>query len=543
MRRISIGPASLWMVVFQVCLVLLRPANCQVLSDIASANSNPKNTVSGNVVNAVTGEPIRHALVQLNEIGEYLALTDSSGQFEFDDLPPGQATVIVRKPGFFSKEELTQGHTGPTFVSVGQDGASLSLKLFPQGVIYGHVKNPEGEPIERVQVKAITAQFVEGRKRWQIIGTSSTNEDGEFRIANLRPGPYYIEAEPAGYTGPTKARKEGYAPSFYPGAPDMTSATPFEVGLGQQADIELLLRPVPVYKVSGVIAGYPPNTGVQIAFTDRLGNRFYGPQRFDPQFGQFEAQVPAGSYTLEALAWTEGKQLRGEAPVNVTRDVVGISLALTTMQATLIVVRTENTKPVSQSNHDNRDPANLVNLHLIPLGDSLTTQEYWSTIQGSPKPSLVLPNVPPGTYSVEFQPSGSWYVQSAQCGGTDLLHEPLKVIVGAQIPPIEVVLRNDGATLKGRVGKGQNQTWATVVLIPEHSSSNQIKTAHASPDGNFMMPNLPPGSYTVVALDRADTLEYANPDVAASFASQGTAVTLLPNGESQISLELVQVEN
>jgi Carboxypeptidase regulatory-like domain len=534
------GPANLWRVLFLLCALLPSVANCQGVSDLASANSNAKSTVGGTVVNAVTGEPIRRALVQLNGMGEHLALTDSSGQFEFADLPPGGATVVVRKPGFFSIEEVNQGRTGPMSLTIGPDVGALSLKLFPQSVIYGHVKNPEGEPIESVQVRAIAAQIVEGRKRWQMAGSASTNEDGEFRIANLRPGSYRIEAEPNQSPRLPKGRKEGYAAAFYPTAPDMTSAMPLQIALGQQADIELSLHPVPLYSVSGSVVGNPPNTSAQIMFVDQSGNRFYALRRFDMQTGQFEAEIPPGSYTLEALAWLpEGKQLRGEVPVNVTRDVADIAVALTATLPTPIMVRAENTKPAAQTNGE-INAANLVNIHLIPIGNSITAQEYWSAQQGNPKPSLVLPDVPPGTYSVELQPSGSWYVQSAQCGSTDLLREPLTVSAGTQIPQIDVVLRNDGGTVKGRIGTGPKQTWATVVLIPEHGFSNQIKTANAGPDGNFFVSGVTPGSYTALAFDRATVVEYANPNVIAQYASHGAPVTILPNGESQVSLALIQ---
>src|SRR5580698_3775088 len=60
---------------------------------------------TGSVVNAVTGEPIRRALVQLEGGSERSALSDSNGHFEFAGLPAGQVNVTARKPGFFAQEE------------------------------------------------------------------------------------------------------------------------------------------------------------------------------------------------------------------------------------------------------------------------------------------------------------------------------------------------------------------------------------------------------------------------------------------------------
>ena len=77
----------------------------QLFSQIqqSSANSETKYSLSGNVVNAVTGEPIRRALVQIYMGPEQASLTDDSGHFEFNGLSPGQTSVTVQKPGFFWK--------------------------------------------------------------------------------------------------------------------------------------------------------------------------------------------------------------------------------------------------------------------------------------------------------------------------------------------------------------------------------------------------------------------------------------------------------
>src|SRR5665811_445863 len=51
-------------------------------------------TVTGVVVNAVTGEPISRALIQLQGMVQRTALTDSDGRFQFDNLPETQAMLM-----------------------------------------------------------------------------------------------------------------------------------------------------------------------------------------------------------------------------------------------------------------------------------------------------------------------------------------------------------------------------------------------------------------------------------------------------------------
>src|SRR6476619_970224 len=59
-------------------------------------SSLPLRTVSGVVVNSVTGRPIARALVQA---GQHAMLTDSDGRFEFRDSTDN--ALFVNKPGYF----------------------------------------------------------------------------------------------------------------------------------------------------------------------------------------------------------------------------------------------------------------------------------------------------------------------------------------------------------------------------------------------------------------------------------------------------------
>ncbi|MBO0912517.1 MAG: carboxypeptidase regulatory-like domain-containing protein, partial [Acidobacteria bacterium] len=291
------------------------------------------------------------------------------------------------------------------------------------------------------------------------------------------------------------------------------------------------------YRISGTLVGYPPNLAVQIMFSDPTGNEFSALRQFNMQTGQFEAEIPAGAYILRAAAWmSTGKQLTAEVPVNITGDTAGIRLALTATEPTPIIVRTEGRTPEA-------NPGSLVNLHLIQAGDSIVAREFWSTWLSKASPGPVLSDVPPGRYSVEVETQGNWYVQSAQSGSTDLLHEQLTVTAGAHVPPIEVVIRDDGATLSGHVDTGESQKPATVVLIPEQDPGNEARVANTAPGGSFFLSNLAPGSYSVLAFDRADGLEYSNPDVMGAYSAQAAHVSLQPNGQSQIAVELTHVAN
>jgi hypothetical protein len=64
------------------------------------AKEGPPVDVQGVVRNVITGEPIAHVLVRAGAFTPLGVLTDSQGRFEFAQVPSGQITFTIKKPGF-----------------------------------------------------------------------------------------------------------------------------------------------------------------------------------------------------------------------------------------------------------------------------------------------------------------------------------------------------------------------------------------------------------------------------------------------------------
>jgi hypothetical protein len=334
--------------------VLLLLGLCPFFTALAQVSTqlsypDPKYKLSGTVINSVTGEPIRRALVQIYTGAIPVALTDGGGRFEFEGLAPGTTSINVHKPGFFDEQQGSHP-AGPQVVTISPDSKPLLLKLIPESVIYGHVQNADGEPIEYLPVKVVAARIVEGKKRWEVAGYAGTNEDGEFRIANLPAGSYYVEAGPSWrFLGPISPQQhpEGYSAVFYGGAPDLNSATPIQLGAGQQLRTDFSLQTAALFKVSGLVSGFAPNQGVSLQFEDRMGDRFSFPTKFDRMSGEFQTAARAGSYRLTANAWSqEGMSFNAEVPLNISSDVAGVRLMLAPSHVIPIIIRTEATRPL-----------------------------------------------------------------------------------------------------------------------------------------------------------------------------------------------------
>src|ERR1700761_3005790 len=69
-------------------------------------SDDKKYTVSGTVVNSVTGEGIPRAQVS---VGPFSMMTDSSGAFSFEGVTAGNFRVSAQKPGYFSQGARSPG--------------------------------------------------------------------------------------------------------------------------------------------------------------------------------------------------------------------------------------------------------------------------------------------------------------------------------------------------------------------------------------------------------------------------------------------------
>jgi hypothetical protein len=133
-------------------------------------------------------------------------------------------------------------------------------------------------------------------------------------------------------------------------------------------------------------------------------------------------------------------------------------------------------------------------------------------------------------------------------GAVNLLEQNLTVSAGASLPAIEVVLRDDFATLEGSVSSDGRDDSATILFIPEGASQQVraigLQLSHKAdpnrPAAVFTMPQLPPGNYKVLAVD-APEFEYGNPEVLQKHISKAREVYLLPNQRAEVKLELVHI--
>jgi len=493
--------------------------------------------VDGSVVNTATGEPIRGALVQ-GFVGKQIAvLTGADGKFHLEKVRAGQITLTANKPGYFSERDPSSLAVFSSF-PVGPDSPPVILRLVPEGVIFGRVTDEDGEPAF-LPVKVLAFHILNGRKKIEKVFSGFSNDDGEFRVANLHPGTYYVAAGPSQSSVRKKdssgrMREMGASGEFYPGVADFAGATPIQVAAGAAVRTDISLAGQPFFEISGKVSGYPEGSFANVQLMDTSGEQLEQGYEFDAKTGAFQMHAPGGIYELQATAQdAAGRSLSARRRITVQADTTGMHLALVPAIDIAVHVRLDAADSLAHG-------LPLANITLVPAEGSPGSVPVGASSEGSEgQSSVVIRNVLPGSYSADIAAMGLWYVDSARCGSTDLLRGDLVVAAGALSCTIEITMRGDVAMLEATITGDNVPNAVSLLLVPENGAT-RVVNVYRQPDTTFETQGLAPGRYKVLALDRIDDLEYANREAIEPLLAKAQEITLQPGKKTPFKLELIR---
>jgi hypothetical protein len=513
--------------------------------------------LEGVVVNAETGRPIPRALVQLFTMGRQAVLTGLEGEFSFDKLAKGTVMIRVEKPGYFEPASRARGFS-PQPVEVGPQTGKITLKLEPESAISGAVMSDDGEPLEGVVVEAVLERLVDGRReRTQARGSVRTDEDGLFHLAGLPAGKYFlsVKAGDAGrrILGAQSGNSKHAYPLlvYFPGVAEIASATPFDLAPGQRAHAQFSLSQVPSFTLSGTVSGIQDFKRVSAPMiVDAMEQPVLNANRWDSQTGAFEfPSLPAGAYLLHVYAMLDDNHPAGiRQSMTLSHDVSGFNLPLRVGATIPVSVRTELSAAspqrtcsggFSSSNGKFLDCIKFPAMVTLAPADSGRMQ-YQTEGDPADSSSLAFRGVAPGKYRVKATPMIAAYVGSIRCGDADLLRDDLVVPSGGNIPPIEIVLRDDGAKVRVHVQAEHLPEHARILLFSEFAPFEHPLTLDVPLDGNREYGNIAPGDYKVLAFESIDAIEYENPEVLEKYSAKTARITLSAQGTTNVTVELIR---
>src|SRR5690606_36533189 len=179
------------------------------------------------------------------------------GTLEVYRVPTGTYKLVARKSGFL---EGLYGATNPDstgapiYVREGQPLTGLQVVLTPQAVVSGRVATSDGSSPGMINVQLLRLGYRNGLRALVPAGNARTTRAGDFRIAKLQAGSYYLLAEGQQRGMGLAPRAEVDQPTYFPGSNRFPEAEPINVATGEVVEgIYLPMRRSASFTVRGSV--------------------------------------------------------------------------------------------------------------------------------------------------------------------------------------------------------------------------------------------------------------------------------------------------
>ena len=324
-------------------------------------------------------------------------------------------------------------------------------------------------------------------------------------------------------------------PVFYPDVTDPAQAQTVELHPGEElSGIKFTLAPVHAVSVKGRIAtsNSAPTNGAYVTLS-QFGSNGYVNEAQSDKSGMFViAGVPAGSYTLE-VQWSADEEsespLTGRTSVSVgDADVVVPDVMVYPAAKVLGRVVVEEERKISMPR----------SASLIPLagGEGALAS---ATVQ--PDGSFEFPDVPQGKYRIRLAglPSG-YYVRPEADETASAI-----VVSHGQATAAEVHLDHGAGQIQGVIYEDSDRqipaVSARVILLPDsgrRGESDGYRMVTTDRTGRFMITSVPPGEYSLLALEDADREAFGDPDLMREYQDALHAVRVETGATLDLQLTL-----
>lgn len=516
----------------------------------AGAPAEPKpGVIRGRITAADTGKPLRRASVTIlpagpsaSASGRITANTNSLGQFEAKNVPPGLYYVSSARLGFIGlqygqRRPLERGVT----VEV-RDGAvteKIDLALPRGGVLAGRITDETGEPYPGVAITVLGTRYDLGKRIPYPAGGGTTNDLGQFRIPGVQPGSYYVVASSAETWRTDSKETFGYASTYYPGGPiDLAQLVTLTLSQ-QRTDLDFSLHAARTARITGRVqneSGQPAGAaGVSLAYSFPGVIMTVGMRNVRAAAdGSFEFKdISSGTYSVfggsdERIVTMAGADVE---------DVMLVAKTGSTVSG--ILVTDEDARPPFQ-------PSGVRVSLLAPTGKVLPTVRV---VGLEPDWSFKLTSLGgPFLFRLIGLPEG-WALGAVRLDGKDITDVPWDVPTGGkQIAGLQIVVTRKSARVSGTVVDDSNNPTsnAAVVVFADDDTlwmpgSRFVRASRPDKDGRFSMAGLPPGTYRAIAMEFIEDGQWEDRAFLEGARDAAVRFVLAESGSQTLTLKLPAV--
>jgi hypothetical protein len=544
-----------------IALALAVPLTAQTTPE-----DPPLATIEGSVINVQNSRTIPRATVTLlhsKGTGSKSQRADGSGHFIFKNVEPGIYRLLAERQGFFSDDRKREYQ--PLFeVVAGDHVKNMPVRLMPAAAVSGEILDEYNDPVQDVEVKLLAIQMRLGQMYLRLSAKATTDDRGEYRIAGLHPGKYYMVVEYKSkalttltsiienvnalqkmtdeHGHPIKVETPKvpdpaytYAPLFYPATSDFQQAQSLKLNPGDEMAANFLLVSAPVVSIRGKVinglTGGPPKDASVSAFWTMYMDGEGLPAQFSSENGTFEIRgLAPGTYTLRA-SFTDDKQtFEGEQTVEVgnqgAQNVQIATLPDFTAAGHVTIAGTPNHPP-------RKVLVEFAGEGLMPrVRATASFPEFKFEAQLRPERHY---------YARALNLPEDYYLKSVAIAGHEM--SPDNVLASGTRGDMEITFSAAGAQIEGVLydSKGDPTRGSVLVApdVPQPGPPDLYRRTSADSKGKFTLRGVAPGSYRLLALESVNLdTEIHEPDFVRTLGNRGQNLSVEENGKYTVALKL-----
>jgi hypothetical protein len=524
-----------------------------------------RGAISGTVIEAANGDPVRKAIVTAIWQGTPRAWattrTDGSGRFTIEGLPPGKYDLRATKSplgtaiyGANSLRELGDLIT----LGDGEQHGDVKLRFLRSASVSGQVLGPDGDPVSGVAVNLMRVSRTLGERVLVNYRAGTTDDRGRYKISTVDPGEYYLHCAPRQFWM-DGADRERLAEQFLGGARDSKDAPALNLRGGEAlAGLDFHLKAQQPAKITGRITGVPvldppvetPVSGaparvrqgggdsVSINITPAEDYQAFwsaGNAAFWPEYRFELGDNPPGRYRVQAILHAKDKAYYAEQVVDAGEGTTDIVLAMSPGLEVKGHLKMEG--PAAR-------PAQDLIVKLGPKGAGVNRQSYSSTV--AKDGSFKFEQVPPGEWLLSTSAGAeNTFEKSVRLGDKEFLYQPIEIPPGSDAP-LNIVLSSNTATVEGEIDAGgADRKRAGILLEPVgkwHTVMPFYDSVVADDEGKFKLGGVAPGRYKIFALEKIATANYRTPEAGDLLDPLGEEFEVTEGARLQLHPKLIPEE-
>ena len=522
--------------------------------------------------------------------------TDSQGAFAFPNLASGRYHITASKPGFLavSAGEPRFRAGGRAFVLRDGEQHDVRLRLPRLGVITGLIADERGNPVVGAWVQAWSSDLTAGYPMVRSRAQATTDDRGLYRMHSLTPDRYVVCAAPSMApphldeaqrlqreidflkrdaeltTGPrSDAARErlalieprlpprvdpvrGFAPVCHADATGARST--IAVGPDDERNgVDLRFSGTNLARIEGRVAGLTLDANrtasARLLNEDQVLGDVREMVRVFRDGGFFFRDVPPGRYVMVVTA-DPVTGVRSRLPVLAASSLVVAGTDLEGVAPQVPRLASVEGQVVFRGR---RDPAagmaTTTEIRLSPVRQTALTRAV-GTFTATPDANgrFALENVWPGDYRLTvriLQQPTTWVTEAVTLAGRDVALDGVDVAAGKAVKDVVVTLTDRRASLAGTVldENGEAATEFLVLLYPTESrywtvQAQRMGVTRATPDGDYVITGLRPGSYRLVTLRDVEFGAWFDPGFLRGLEPTSTPVSITGDGQTILNLRV-----